>query len=123
VTDLLCNKTILVVEDEALITLYVTDLLEDLGCQAVVPAHDLATATAAVNKQIPDLALLDLKIGDEFSYPIAEMLVKAGVPIIFSTGFTSDVFEKAWQDYPRLIKPYTPQTLEASIQQAFTART
>jgi DNA-binding response OmpR family regulator len=117
---LLCDKTILVLEDEAMIAFYLAELLEDLGCQTVVPAHDLATAREAVSKQVPDLAILDLKLGAELSYPIAKILTKAGVPIIFSTGYDDDMIEAEWKAYPKLSKPYEASMLQSTIEQALS---
>ncbi len=116
--DLICNKTIFIVEDEMLIANYVSDLLSDLGCKSVVTAHDVDTAVAELENCKPDLTLLDLKLGSVFCYPVAEALAKKNVPIIFATGFEAEALDETWAAYPVLTKPYTIDALSAALMQA-----
>jgi len=87
---LLCDKTVLVVEDEVLISSYLNDLLTDLGCRAVIDAQDVDSAAAQLQTHTSDLAILDLRLRSaRFSYPIAEILKARNIPFVFATGFAS----------------------------------
>lgn len=119
--ELLCDKTILVVEDEVLIASYLNDLLTDLGCKAVLNAEDVESAAAHLQKHTPDLAILDLRLKNgRLSYPIAEILAARNTPIVFSTGFASGALEAPWATYPCLEKPYSAERLGEAVVKAFS---
>ncbi len=117
--ELLCDKTILIVEDEPLIAAYVADLLGDMGCKSVIAVHSVAKAAAKLNENKPDLALLNLQLDGEMSYGLAEMLVAKSVPLIFATGHDAGTVEKEWASYPCLLKPYSADVFSATVAQVF----
>lgn len=116
---LLCDKTILVVEDEALVAAYVIDLLADLGCESVISAHNVPSALEELRSRKPDLALLDLQLDGVITYRVAEVLAQHNVPVIFATGYGADVLEAEWAEYPCLAKPYSVDALSAAVVKAF----
>jgi len=83
----LAGKRILVVEDEALVAMMLEDLLADLGCEVVGPAMRLDEGLALARLNGLDAAVLDINLGGERSYPIADLLDARGVPIAFVTGY------------------------------------
>lgn len=80
---------VMLVEDEAMIAMIMEDLLSDLGCEvmgpfgAVKPALDWLASGA----DRPDAAVLDVNLGGEWVYPVAEALEALGVPFAFATGY------------------------------------
>ena len=70
----LAGRRILVVEDEAMIALLIQDLLADLGTTVVGPAARIEEALALARTAEIDLAALDLNLGGEPVYPVAEAL-------------------------------------------------
>ena len=87
-TSTLVGRRILVVEDEMMIAMLVEDMLSELGCSVVGPAHALDVAlNLARTEQGLDAALLDVNLGGQPVFAVADALREKGVPAIFSTGY------------------------------------
>lgn len=82
---------VLLVEDSPIIAMNTEELLRELGVRDVRVAASVAQAQALLDEARFDMALLDLKLGDETSLPIALRLAEDGVPIIFVTGFGEEI--------------------------------
>jgi DNA-binding NtrC family response regulator len=105
--DALKGAKVLVLEDETLVSMMVEDMLMDLGCEIVGPYARLDQALAAVNEGVDiDLALLDVNLGGERSFPLAEVLAEKGVPFVFTTGYDESGMPDAWRGRPSLRKPF-----------------
>jgi CheY-like chemotaxis protein len=99
------NRRILVVEDEASTVVMIESGLVEVGCrvhlaQDVRRAHRFATARGI------DCALLDIRIGDDTVFPVADLLTTNNVPIVFSSGYTRDTLPERYQNHTILVKPY-----------------
>ena len=114
VTAPLNGKRLLVVEDEAMIALMIEDMLDRFGCVVVDVASTLLQGLAiAANEKVPlDGAILDINLGGEQVYPVAERLRQRGVPFIFSTGYGRAGLLERFAQTPTLAKPYQPEDLE-----------
>jgi DNA-binding response OmpR family regulator len=97
---------ILVVDDEPLISMMIEDWLVELGCEVVGPAPSLSDGLKLAASDGLDGAILDVRLGDQDSYPIAGALRERGIPFAFATG-TGD-FEpgSGFENSPRLAKPF-----------------
>jgi hypothetical protein len=65
---------ILVVDDEPLISAMTEDWLSELGHSVVGPAHNLAAALKLAEMDL-DAAIVDLALGKDKSYPLADALI------------------------------------------------
>ena len=101
------GKKVLIVEDESLIAMLFEDILEDTGCQIVGPAMNVRQAMALVEDAEIDVAVLDVNLNGESSFPVAALLQSRGVPLVFSSGYGSEGLPPEWQDRPTLPKPFT----------------
>jgi CheY-like chemotaxis protein len=117
VTGLLAGRRILVVEDEMLVLMNVEMMLEDLGCSAVYAAANVAEALVLLAEQNFDAAMLDVNLGGEKSYPIADMLTQRGIPFAFSTGYTDHGHRIDLENRPVLRKPYLLEDVAAVFKQ------
>jgi two-component SAPR family response regulator len=106
---------VLVVEDEAAISLLLEDMLLDFGCEVIGPAARLATALDTVSREQVDLAILDVNVAGEPIYPVAEALVERSVPFVFSTGYGSAGIKDAYRDRPVLQKPFAQHDLRQKL--------
>ena len=110
--------SVLVVEDESLVYFLIEDMLIELGCATVWRAADIATALSLLQDRRPELAILDVNIGGEASYPVATRLDDLGIPLVFSTGFGRSGLPPAWQGRPVLEKPFNMAGLVAALGEA-----
>ncbi len=110
--------SILVVEDETIISLLLEDMLLNLGCGAVWHASGVNEALALLKEKRPDAALLDVNLSGEPAYPVAEQLESAAIPFIFSTGYGTSGLPARWGAKPTVQKPFTLQTLEKALSAA-----
>ena len=84
--NLLAGWRVLVVEDEMMILMMLEMALEDFGCESIVVASTLDTAMEMVSRPGFDIAMLDMNLGGNDSYPIADALDARNVPYVFCTG-------------------------------------
>jgi CheY-like chemotaxis protein len=113
--DTLQGLRVLVVEDEAAISLLLEDMLLDFGCEVIGPAARLSAALDAVEREAVDLAILDVNVAGEPIYPVAETLARKGVPFVFSTGYGSAGIKDAYRDRPVLQKPFAQHDLQQKL--------
>jgi CheY-like chemotaxis protein len=104
--DRLLPLRILVVEDEVLIAEMVKGMLDDLGCQSLGPITNLEFALAAARTESFDAAILNLVIGGENAYAVAEVVAERGIPFAFASGVPWSSIDLKWRDRPYLAKPY-----------------
>ncbi len=109
---------VLVVEDEAAISLLLEDMLLDFGCEVIGPAARLAAALETVTREQVDLAILDVNVAGEPIYPVADALVQRSVPFVFSTGYGSAGIKDAYRDRPVLQKPFAQHDLKQKLMLA-----
>jgi CheY-like chemotaxis protein len=87
------GETILVVEDEGLIALHLTEILEKAGYRVLDPVYSGEMAIRALEKSpAPDLILMDIGLsgtldGIETAQQIRQRL---SVPLIFVTAYASE---------------------------------
>jgi ActR/RegA family two-component response regulator len=69
-------------------------------------------ALKAIVERPPDFALLDVNLGNETSFRIAEHLKALGIRFAFATGYGDDLaFPPAFANTPKLRKPYISQSI------------
>ena len=114
-TGVLAGRRILVVEDEALIGLWITEILEASGALAIGPAGSAAEALALIERESVDGAVLDYKMPDGTTEPVADLLAARGVPFVFATGYYQGALAAAHANRPRLDKTFAAEELLAAI--------
>ena len=107
---------VLVVEDEGLVAMTVEDLLEDLGCEVAFSAGAVAQALQWLGDGgAPDAALLDVNLGGEFVFPVAEILAARGTPFAFTTGY-GETPDPRFSGAPLIGKPIRRERLEEVLR-------
>jgi CheY-like chemotaxis protein len=102
------GRSILIVEDEPLISMMLEDFLDALGYRLAGSADALPDALALVEQGGFDAALLDVNLRDgETSWPVADALTARGRPFILATGGGNDMVPDRHSGVPVLSKPYT----------------
>lgn len=109
---LMAGNRILVVEDEALVALAVAEAINELGFSVVGPFSNVTSAMPAIEQSDADAAILDVNLGGELVYPLAEMLTMRGVPFVFVTGYGAESIDRQFSHVPILQKPIERQMLQ-----------
>ena len=117
--EILKGKRILVVEDEMLIALLFEDLLADFDCAVVGPALNINQALEFAQAAIIDAAILDVNLGGDSSFPVADILRRRNVPLIFASGYGSVGLPSEWQGRPLLPKPFVADDVAAVLCSIF----
>lgn len=105
----------LVVEDEMMVLINIESALADLGCVAVSVAATVDDALALVEAERFDVAMLDVNLGGEPSYRVADALALRSISFVFSTGYGEHGIEARFGDRPVLRKPYSDRQLGAAL--------
>jgi DNA-binding response OmpR family regulator len=106
---------VLVVEDEYLVAALIEDMLESAGCIVCGPIPRLAQAVDAANNEACDVAVLDVNLAGERSFPVAEILSRRNVPFVFVTGYGANSLPSEFSGCPRIHKPFKMTELFAAL--------
>jgi CheY-like chemotaxis protein len=111
------RPSVLVVEDEFIIALDLSETVQDLGYRVEGPYVSRANAFVAIDRELPDLAILDVYTADGEVFPLADALTAAGVPIIFHSGHVNPGEMQARYPHAKAIsKPCPPDQLIGLLQ-------
>ncbi len=112
---------VLVIEDEALIALDLTDMLTRLGHNVVAVADTAGTAIEAAQRHRPDIVLADIQLADGSNGidAVNSILSEIKLPVIFITAYperllTGEKPEPTWL----IPKPFRRETVAAAVSQA-----
>ena len=100
------GRRVLVVEDEYMLAEDLREELERQGALVMGPVASVADALELLRSgPAPDMAILDINLGGEMAYPVADALRARDIPFIFATGYNAGAIPKAYSDVPRAEKP------------------
>lgn len=111
------GKRVLIVEDNPILAYDISDLVEEFGASPIGPALDLEAGIRLVSENELDAALLDIDLGGEYVWPIAEALDRHKVPFAFvSAQCRDDEVPEAFRSRPCIDKPALPsEIIEALV--------
>lgn len=111
-------ECVLLVEDSMIIALDTEDCLRELGVDKVIVESTVAGALASLEKQQPDLAILDYNLGKESSEKVAADLARRGIPYWLATGYgeMADRLEEMGAS-GLLTKPYGKHELQGIMEE------
>ncbi|MCH4090449.1 HWE histidine kinase domain-containing protein [Acetobacter sp.] len=113
------NAHVLIVEDQMLIAMEIEDILTDHGVAGVLTAASVSEAKKLILSSRPDVAVLDINLGEEDVIDVAVILRERKVAFIFTTGYTGeDMIPPEFADVPVIHKPYAPSVLIRNLQAA-----
>jgi CheY-like chemotaxis protein len=105
-TNQLEGLRVLVVEDEMMVSMLIEDMLTDLGCTIIGPASRLDEALALARETELDCAVLDVNLGGQPIFPLADLLREKGAPFAFATGYGDAGLREVDKGAPVLQKPF-----------------
>ena len=111
---------LLVLEDEALVSMLIEDQLIELGFVVVGPAATVKQALALCAMEPVDGALLDVNLGGgQRSDPVADYLERQNVPFLFVTGYGPAGLDPRFADRAVLQKPFALPDLRRELDALF----
>jgi CheY-like chemotaxis protein len=116
--NMLQDRQVLVVEDEYLIADDLRRALELAGAQVIGPVPDVSGALALLHQQPQiDCAVLDVNLGGEPSFPIADALAEREIPYLFATGYDAHALPERYRAVVRCEKPVPMSSVEKALAQ------
>ncbi len=115
------RSDVLIIEDEALISMELQQIVSGLGHRVCGTATTHKGALEAVEKAKPTLVLADIQLADGSSGidAVKDILDQISVPVIFITAFPERLLTGERPEPTFLItKPFQPNAIRAAISQA-----
>jgi CheY-like chemotaxis protein len=114
------GRRILVVEDEVIIGMMATDMLEDMGATVLGPALTVAQGMRMAGSEQADAALVDVNLNGTRSDAVIEALARRQIPIVVTTGYGRAAENGG--GHPVLEKPYTAEALARALAEVLDTR-
>ncbi|HVX80718.1 MAG: response regulator [Devosia sp.] len=105
------GRRVLVVEDQFFVADEICRALGRLGAVIAGPSPTIADAMRLLDEQPVHLAILDINVRGERSFPLARLLADRGVPVLFATGYDEVALPHDQRDVPRWQKPFDADAL------------
>jgi DNA-binding response OmpR family regulator len=109
----------MVVEDDFRTAMAIEDLVRSHGFDVVGPLLTLGAALQNVSESSPDFAILDIKVGGESSYPLADLLTELSIPFIFLTAYARKFIPIHYAHAPKIDKPFVGSEILHAIRSEF----
>ena len=110
---------VIVAEDEAIVGLDLCQTVQEAGCEVEGPLPDVSSAMLSYQKRKPDIAILDINLGTDNVFPLAEKLMAENVKVIFHSGlYCEEEVQQRFPDAILLEKPCPPSAMLKSVQAA-----
>ncbi|CAN7286931.1 response regulator [Neorhizobium tomejilense] len=117
-TQIFAGIRVLIIEDEALVSMMLEEFLEQIGCRTMATASRLDDAISKARSLPLDMALLDVNLAGEASFPVAEILTARDIPFIFVTGYGPLGLPADMRHIPVLPKPFQMAQLVDAMRMA-----
>lgn len=115
------KASILIVEDEQVVALDISNSLEESGYNVVGAVTNGEDAIIAIEQEAPDLVLMDINLEGEMDGVVTAALIsdRYNLPIIYLTAYTDPTTIERVQitePYGYLVKPFKDLELRAAVQ-------
>lgn len=107
---------VLVVEDDFITAEDLQAEFESLGAKVLGPVSNLKDALDLLAEgPAPQAAVLDINLGGEMVYPLADMLRDRRIPFVFATGYEESAIPQPYAGLPRLEKPVSVSSIVQAL--------
>ena len=120
------KATILIVEDEGLIALHISEILANAGYEAPDPLPSGEDALEYLrNSPLPDLILMDIGLAGEYNgiETARRIHEHSDIPVIFLTAYSDQIRIREAGEvsaFERIRKPFTEKDLIAAVETALS---
>jgi len=108
-------RRVLVVEDEAIIAMYVEDVISTFGYSVAGVVTNVAEALAFIEKHAIDAAVLDINLKGSLVFPFADALLRRGIPFVFASSYGEGGIPARYRVGPVVQKPFAPSELHRAL--------
>ena len=115
------SRSVLIVEDEPLISMMLEDFLDSLGHEVAGTCDNVSDALGRVGQGGFDVAIIDVNLNGQQVWPVADLLAEKGIPYVLATGGHIEPPPVAHASVPVLSKPYTLDAIEPILAEACRA--
>ncbi len=112
------GKSVLIVEDEALVAMELELILKGAGASVVGPVARINKALDLIRQNHIDAALLDLNLHGERPVAVAEALSGKRAAYVILTGYSFTLDEPCFREAPQLKKPASPKDIIGALTRA-----
>ena len=114
---------VMIVEDEAIVSMGLRYKLEDLGYCAIAEISSGEEAVIAVSRLHPDLVLMDIRLGGKMNGVDAAALIReqCDVPVVYLTAYVDEATmerAEATEPFGYLLKLFDEATLRSTVEMA-----
>jgi CheY-like chemotaxis protein len=113
------HVSVLLVEDEVLIRMMISDMLAELGHRVIAEAGSIDEALPIAASAEFELAILDVNLNGAKITPVAGVIKARNLPIIFATGYGFAGLPEDFTNYPALQKPFQVEALAKAIDEVW----
>ena len=110
------HHRILIVEDDVLIGMMLVDMFDALDLPEPAQATSNEEALAFIGAEPLAGALVDINLGEEKSWPVADALAERGIPFAFTSG-GGDVIPSAHAHRKLITKPFRISDIETALEE------
>jgi len=108
---------VLIVEDEALVAMELSNALKMAGFSVLGPATTLRSGLTLAAHERFDVAVVDLNLNGALSTPIADILIERGIPFLVASGYDiATMLPPHLHDLPTLQKPADSAVLVSRLR-------
>jgi DNA-binding NtrC family response regulator len=107
--------SILILEDEMVLAMHLEDLILDIPGASATLVSRLEDALAAAGSGPFDAAILDVNLGGQHSFPVADLLQARAIPYAFVTGYGNRLIPPAHARAEIVEKPFTADQITGAI--------
>jgi len=108
---------VLIVEDERVLARELSDSLADMGYSIDGPCLSLSAGIDLAWRSDCDVALLDINLGGELVFPVADILEARHVPFVFFSASSRRLLPEKYANRPLLEKPAEPGLISKALAQ------
>ena len=113
-------RSVMILEDDGLLSLMLEDLVRGEGLAEVHVCRDVKGALEVVEAAALDCAILDVSLHHGPNYDVADALAARGIPFMFCTGLSLNDIVERHRHRPILPKPYGDAEFKAAFAAALS---
>jgi len=113
----LTGRRVLVLEEDEPVAVLLAAILKGLGCEMVGPANRIDDAIRLTISEPIDAAILDVAIGGEVTFAVADELINKGIPYAFVSGNKTPANIQRYAPVSIVTKPYSAEHIRQVLSE------